>query len=140
MKRKILHENILKLFYHLGEADNQFFSVRTFDEMMLRRSIPLPELQGGIKALVAKNMLIVDGKGYKLSEAGLKDGQRITRLHRLWELYLSKYLRIEPDHVHDDAEAIEHIITPEIEQKLLDILGKPIMDPHNVEIPYTKSN
>lgn len=139
MRRKILHENILKLFYHLGEADKNFYSVRTLDDMMLRRSIPLADLQSGLSVLVTNNMLLAEGNGFRLSATGLKDGQRITRLHRLWELYLSRYLRIAPDHVHDDAEAIEHIITPEIEEKLLKILGKPIMDPHNVEIPYSKT-
>jgi manganese/zinc/iron transport system permease protein len=61
---------------------------------------------------------------------------RIVKIHRLWELYLTTYLRIAPDHVHEDAETIEHIITPEMELKLEHLLNFPEKDPHNVDIPY----
>lgn len=139
VNRKILHENILKLFYHLGESDKDYYAVRNLDNLIERRELPKPDLIKGINYLVKKDMLLETESGFKLSKIGIVEGQRITRLHRLWELYLSKYLHIAPDHVHDDAEAIEHIITPEIEQKLLKILDKPIMDPHNVAIPYKSS-
>jgi manganese/zinc/iron transport system permease protein len=59
-----------------------------------------------------------------------------VRLHRLWELYLTEYLHLAPDHVHDDAETMEHIITPEIEKQLENRLQKPKYDPHHTEIPY----
>jgi manganese/zinc/iron transport system permease protein len=38
--------------------------------------------------------------------------------------------------VHDDAESIEHVITPELEKELEKMLGYPEMDPHEKEIPY----
>ena len=65
---------------------------------------------------------------------------RIVRIHRLWELYLTTYLRIAPDHVHEDAETIEHIITPEMELKLEHLLDFPDKDPHHSEIPYKKDD
>jgi len=37
--------------------------------------------------------------------------------------------------VHSDAEAIEHVITPEIEFQLTKELGDPSIDPHESEIP-----
>jgi manganese/zinc/iron transport system permease protein len=58
-----------------------------------------------------------------------------VRLHRLWELYLQEYLHLDADHVHDDAEAMEHVITPEIEKQLEDLLGRPERDPHQAVIP-----
>jgi len=61
---------------------------------------------------------------------------RVVRIHRLWELYLTTYLRIAPDHVHEDAETIEHIITPEMESKLEHLLDYPEKDPHSANIPY----
>lgn len=68
--------------------------------------------------------------------AGKNKGQRIVKLHRLWELYLTQYLRIAPDHVHDDADTIEHILTPELESRLEKLLKYPGVDPHKSEIPY----
>jgi manganese/zinc/iron transport system permease protein len=51
-------------------------------------------------------------------------------------MYLTQQLQIQDDHVHEDAEAIEHIITPEIERKLIELLDKPEKDPHEKIIPY----
>jgi manganese/zinc/iron transport system permease protein len=59
-----------------------------------------------------------------------------VKLHRLWELYLSTYVKIASDHVHEDAETIEHIITPELEAELERMLEYPEMDPHKEKIPY----
>jgi manganese/zinc/iron transport system permease protein len=42
---------------------------------------------------------------------------------------------IDPSMVHSDAEAIEHVITPEIEFQLTKELGDPDIDPHDSEIP-----
>jgi manganese/zinc/iron transport system permease protein len=72
-----------------------------------------------------------------LTGAGLEEARRVTRRHRLWELYLANKLDIAADHVHDDAEEIEHILTPELEARLLEILGQPAVDPHRSTIPAT---
>ena len=57
------------------------------------------------------------------------------RLHRLWELYLTSKVNIAPDHVHDDAETMEHLITPELEAELERQLDYPQRDPHASNIP-----
>ena len=72
---------------------------------------------------------------WTITDKGLEEAKRVVRLHRLWEMYLNKKLNIPADHVHPDAEAIEHIITPEIEKLLLKELDHPILDPHNKIIP-----
>ena len=61
---------------------------------------------------------------YQLTRSGLEAATRVVRLHRLWELYLSRHLNIAPDHVHEDAEGIEHLITPELERELDDALHR----------------
>ena len=42
----------------------------------------------------------------------------IVRVHRLWELYLSEELGFQAEKVHRTAEEMEHILTPEMEEKL----------------------
>jgi manganese/zinc/iron transport system permease protein len=62
-----------------------------------------------------------------LNEEGLTTARRVLRNHVLWELYLNEYTEIAPDHVHFDAERIEHILTPDIIKRLEQILaGKMI--------------
>jgi manganese/zinc/iron transport system permease protein len=71
----------------------------------------------------------------QLTPEGFARGKRITRLHRLWEVYLTRAMSLPPDHVHDDAESIEHILTPELEKELESLLEFPSIDPHGEYIP-----
>lgn len=138
-KSIIMEENILKAFYQLGEQDELFFKERTVSELSDKRGYPLSLINRWFSKLVRRGYLIVNNNNnYVLTEAGKVKGQRVTKLHRLWEMYLTEYLRLDPDHVHDDAENIEHIITPEIEKKLEEQLRYPNRDPHDSHIPYRK--
>lgn len=137
-REKILQENILKVFYQLGEQEGNFQVLRMISELRERRYFAEKKLYRGLKALSKKKLVSQDEDKWKLTEQGWKASQRLVRIHRLWELYLNTYLKIAPDHVHDDAEAIEHIITPEIEERLEQLLQYPEKDPHLTAIPYLK--
>lgn len=73
---------------------------------------------------------------WRLAKPGRDEARRLVRVHRLWETYLTELLAIADDHVHEDADSMEHIITPEIEQQLAIKLGYPKADPHASKIPY----
>ena len=135
-QRKILEDNILKLLYKLGEKENEFFKNRSISTLKNFREIPENKFLKGLNILKKKNLVALVNDLWVLTEEGKKAGMRIVKIHRLWELYLKTYLRIAPDHVHEDAETIEHIITPEMEIKLEHLLNFPEKDPHNVNIPY----
>ncbi len=117
-QRKTLTENILKLFYELGEADGHFYKSRTLDTIRQYRPLPAGRLAQELKRLQKQNMLQRERAGWVLTTAGKNKGEEISRLHRLWELYLTHYLKIKPDHVHEDAESIEHVITPALAEEL----------------------
>jgi Mn-dependent DtxR family transcriptional regulator len=57
------------------------------------------------------------------------------RKHRLWELYLTRRLELAHDHVHRDAEAMEHALTDDDADRLDELLGRPATDPHGRPIP-----
>jgi manganese/zinc/iron transport system permease protein len=135
-QRKILAENILKCLYHLGEADQDFSKSRTSNQIQEKRFIPEVDLQRGLKILIQKHWLKKNKDGFSLTEIGIKEGARITKIHRLWEIFLTKHLHLAEDHVHEDAEAIEHLITPELEKELEAHLNYPDTDPHQSPIPY----
>jgi manganese/zinc/iron transport system permease protein len=131
---KMLTENLLKLFYQISEKSKNSTPV-TEDDLLNRRSLNRSDLNRGLK-LLSRNKFIVNEQGaWRLSTKGEIEAKRIVRLHRLWELYLQEYLHLDADHVHDDAEAMEHVITPEIEKQLEDLLGRPERDPHQAVIP-----
>jgi len=136
IRRRILYENILKLFYQLGEQDMNFYHKRTTQEIIEKRSFKASSLKNGLRILKLQGFLNREDGKWFLTKDGENKGRRIVRLHRLWEVYLTKYLRIAPDHVHEDADNIEHILTPELEKRLEKLLDFPANDPHESAIPY----
>ncbi|OKL39539.1 metal ABC transporter permease [Pontibacter flavimaris] len=134
-KTLILEENLLKLLYQLGEQKQGTLAPHTFQEILERRAIPQKLARTGLRKLGNQGYIEKTPEGWLLTGQGQRRGERVVRLHRLWELYLTQYLHLASDHVHEDAETIEHIITPELEQKLMEELGFPVLDPHSARIP-----
>ena len=130
-----MRENILKLFFKLGEESNDFLRMRNLIELRDQIGGQIVTTGKGLKQLERLGFVSCQGRDIKLTETGLIEAKRIVRLHRLWELYLTKRLNLPSDHVHQDAEAIEHVITPELEELLLKELDYPQRDPHNSQIP-----
>lgn len=131
-QRKIHSDHILRALYHAVERQEKSLSLEE-----IFQNFPHKESQTkySIKTLTKKGYLDVGQRNVSLTRLGLSEAKRITRLHRLWELYLTEYMNIAPDHVHDSAGKIEHILTPEIEKKLEDKLNYPARDPHQSIIP-----
>src|SRR5262249_28320811 len=55
--------------------------------------------------------------------------------HRLVELFLTRVLGLDWSEVDAEAEALEHAISPRLEQALAAHLGEPLEDPHGHPIP-----
>ena len=74
-----------------------------------------------------------------LQEALAGYGQRVAveviRHHRLLELYLAEALGMSWDRVHEEAEKLEHAISPELSELIAAKLGNPTHDPHGDPIP-----
>ena len=135
-RKQIAEENLLKALYKHAESDLIFTNGFSMEDMKNFEVLRAGKLKTTTESLVSERYLKQSKNQYFFTKEGLEKGKRITRLHRLWEMYLTKYLRFPPDHVHDDSEAMEHVITPELEDKLTHDLGTPGRDPHEREIPY----
>lgn len=133
----INNENVLKVMYQLGEENKNFFIPRHLDEIIRRRKYEKSTLQTILRRLLSQGYVEQTGSLWSLSEEGKNKAQRVVKIHRLWELYLTTYMKIAPDHVHEDAETIEHLLTPELEAELEKQLGYAKLDPHHTQIPYT---
>src|SRR5690606_7054546 len=131
-QRKIHEDHILKVLYHASE--NQLAGLPTH---VIRQNFPQKETltKSSINTLINKGYIHLNEDVVCLTSSGSIEARRIIRLHRLWELYLTEHVNIAPDHVHDTAGKIEHILTPEIEAKLEAKLNYPDKDPHQSIIP-----
>ena len=74
-------------------------------------------------------------KGVELTESGERVALEVLRHHRLLELYLAEHLGVPWDRVHDEAEALEHVISEDLEARIAAKLGNPTHDPHGDPIP-----
>jgi DtxR family transcriptional regulator, Mn-dependent transcriptional regulator len=74
-------------------------------------------------------------RGVELTPAGERVALEIVRHHRLLELYLAEALGMSWDRVHEEAEVLEHAISPELSDLIAEKLGNPTRDPHGDPIP-----
>ncbi len=77
-------------------------------------------------------------EGVTLTKKGLDSAETLVRRHRLWERFLTDVLGLNWDEVHEEACKLEHAMSPQVEEKLADILGHPETCPHGFPIPGTK--
>lgn len=73
--------------------------------------------------------------GVRLTPRGERAAIDILRRHRLIETFLVQTLRLDWSVVHDEAERLEHAISPVVLAALDAHLGHPSSDPHGDPIP-----
>ncbi|MBK8945527.1 MAG: metal-dependent transcriptional regulator [Ignavibacteriae bacterium] len=81
------------------------------------------------------NLIDINENGISLTNSGKNYALRIIRVHRLWESYLADEIGIKESDWHDQAELIEHSMTPEEADILSAKIGNPKFDPHGDPIP-----
>ena len=73
--------------------------------------------------------------GVRLTPKGTRAALDILRRHRLVETFLVDTLGLDWSVVHDEAERLEHAISPMVLDALDRHLGRPAFDPHGDPIP-----
>jgi DtxR family transcriptional regulator, Mn-dependent transcriptional regulator len=74
-------------------------------------------------------------RGVALTEEGTRVALEVLRHHRLLETYLVEHLGVPWDRVHEEAEALEHVLSEYLEARIAAKLGHPTHDPHGDPIP-----
>lgn len=132
---RINSENILRTLYLLREEDGRV--EHSIDAIRRYRCLSVTRAFVFLKKLIRKGW-VEEGDipdSWRLTTVGYERARELVRRHRLWEVYLSRYLHLPRSHVHADAEEIEHILTPELEAELEFLLKHPTEDPHGRPIP-----
>jgi DtxR family Mn-dependent transcriptional regulator len=71
-----------------------------------------------------------DDKSLVFTEEGRREAQQIVRRHRLIERFLTDVLGIPWDEVHEEAERMEHAMSPVLEERMLAAIGDAKTCPH----------
>lgn len=73
--------------------------------------------------------------GASLTDEGQQRFLRLTRRHRLWEVFLNRYLGISWEDVYEHACVLEHATSDLVADKLAEFLDNPDVCPHGSPIP-----
>ena len=71
-----------------------------------------------------------DDKSLAFTDDGREHAQAIVRRHRLIERFLTDVLGIPWDEVHEEAERLEHAMSPVLEERMLAAIGDATTCPH----------
>ncbi len=125
-------QDYLKIIHRLGGSDQVVFPV----DIAAALQVKPPSVTGMLKRLAEAGWISYKQKsGARLTPSGLSEALRVIRRHRLVELFLTQVLKLDWSEVDAEAEALEHAISPRLEQALADYLGEPVEDPHGHPIP-----
>jgi manganese/zinc/iron transport system permease protein len=132
---RIRRENLLKDLYRLGEETGNWDGYLSWPLLMGVRGQSGRELARSARRPIAGGLVERVGDALRLTPAGRVEAEKVVRKHRLWEVYLTRRLELPVDHVHRDAEAMEHALSDAAVARLEEALGHPEVDPHGRPIP-----
>lgn len=96
-----------------------------------RLAVSPPAVTMAVRRLKKDGLVRVNNEGnVGLTAAGRKIARKLTLRHHLIERMLSEMFGMEWYKVHDEAERLEHAVSPDFEAKLLAKLGRDRVCPH----------
>jgi DtxR family Mn-dependent transcriptional regulator len=125
-------QDYLKAIHSLGGAEKLVSPMELADQLNVRAA----SVTGMLKRLAEGHWISYEpGRGARLTAMGTSEARRVIRRHRLMELFLTRVLGLDWSEVDAEAEALEHAISPRLEQAIAEYLGQPLEDPHGHPIP-----
>lgn len=126
-------ENYLKAIFHLSGRDKNKVSTNALAQKLDAKASSITDM---VKKMAHKDLIAYERyKGCELTAKGEKIAIQIIRKHRLWETFLVNKLNFGWDQVHDVAEQLEHIQSPQLIESIEHFLNYPKFDPHGDPIP-----
>ncbi len=126
-------EDYLKTIYLIHEREGKGVSTTAIAAAL---NVTPASVTGMVKKLAEMKLVRhTPYQGVELTKTGEKIALEVVRHHRLLELFLIEALGYSWDEVHAEADALEHVISEEFEERMAARLGHPVVDPHGDPIP-----
>jgi DtxR family Mn-dependent transcriptional regulator len=118
---------------HVMERDSGEIIAARLAEML---DVAPPTVAMTLKRMERDNWITGTGrKAVHLTETGRAAAHSVIRRHMLTEWLLVSVLKVPLLQIHNEAHGIEHSISPQLEERMRDILGNPQVCPHGNPFP-----
>ncbi|UFU03626.1 FeoA domain-containing protein [Ruania suaedae] len=95
-----------------------------------------PTVSQTVARLERDGLMIVTGDRHlELTDEGMTRATRVMRKHRLAERLLTDVIGLDWPHVHEEACRWEHVMSRQVEERLIALLDHPGFDPYGNPIP-----
>ncbi|BDI23719.1 metal-dependent transcriptional regulator [Herbiconiux sp. L3-i23] len=95
-----------------------------------------PTVSQTVARMERDGLVVVSGDRHlELTSVGRLKATHVMRKHRLAERLLSDVIGLEWEFVHDEACRWEHVMSEQVERRLIDMLGNPTESPYGNPIP-----
>ena len=113
------------------EEDQTPISARLAEEL----NVTPPAVTAALKRMTRDGLVKVERNGrIDLSKKGRQIAERLALRHQLAEMLLTDVIGLPWSKAHDEAERLEHAISPEVEELLLKRFADKKSCPHGVPI------
>lgn len=126
-------EEYLEAVHELEEEGTTVIQARLAE----RLGHSAPSVSEMIRRLKVEGYLDVKGRAVVLTAKGRRRAESVVRKHRLAERLLTDIIGLEWHKAHVEACRWEHVISDEVEERLVELLGNPATCPHGNPIPGT---
>jgi DtxR family Mn-dependent transcriptional regulator len=124
-------EEYLEAIHELEEEGTQVIQARLAD----RLGHSAPAVSEMIRRLKSAGYLTVEDRDVQLTAKGRARAESVVRKHRLAERLLTDVIGLPWHKAHVEACRWEHVISDEVEERLVILLGNPQTCPHGNPIP-----
>ena len=95
-----------------------------------------PTVSQTVARMERDGLLVVEAdRTIRLTRTGARLARDVMRKHRLAECLLTEVIGLDWDKVHDEACRWEHVISADVERRLVEILDRPTRSPYGNPIP-----
>lgn len=98
-----------------------------------------PSVSEMLERLIDDGYVTREGRRLTLTRSGRALAEKVVRKHRLAERLLVDVIGLEWHKVHREAGRWEHVISDDVEMRLVELLGDPATCPHGNPIPGSHS-
>lgn len=116
---KVAREHLLRGLYELTESAVEARPAVTLEQICAGLAWRPRPARWLLWRAAARGDVERSGPGaWRLTARGLGRAAAIVNAHRLWETFLVEQIELPPDHVHRDADELEHLLAPELVARL----------------------